>query len=69
MADRFNLGSFVEAIAYAGLEEIFATFRSDDGFARPNRYESFFPPVQAVEQTFLQIMGQVDKPQKNCTTL
>ena len=39
MADRFNLGSFVEAIAYAGLEEIFATFRSDDGFARPNSYE------------------------------
>ena len=46
MADRFNLGSFVEAVAYAGLEEIFATFRSDDGFARPNRYEVFFfPPV------------------------
>ena len=46
MADRFNLGSFVEAIAYAGLDEIFATFRSDDGYAKPHRYEVFFfPPV------------------------
>ena len=60
MADRFNLGSFVEAIAYAGLEEIFATFRSDDGFARPNRYEVFFfPPVsRSRSNIFAQIMGQ-----------
>ena len=60
MADRFNLGSFVEAIAYAGLEEIFATFRSDDGFARPNRYEVFFfPPVsRSRTNIFAQIMGQ-----------
>ena len=40
MSDRFNLGSFVEAVAYAGLDEIFATFRSDDGFAKPHRYEA-----------------------------
>ena len=60
MADRFNLGSFVEAIAYAGLEEIFATFRSDDGFARPNRYEVFFFPPVSRSQTniFAQIMGE-----------
>ena len=60
MADRFNLGSFVEAVAYAGLDEIFATFRSDDGFARPNRYEVFFfPPVsRSRTNIFAQIMGQ-----------
>ena len=43
--DRFNLGSFVEATAYAVLDEIFAEFRSDDGLARPSRYEiQLFPP-------------------------
>ena len=46
MADRFNLGSFVEATAFAALDEVFATFHSDDGFARPSRYEAyFFPPI------------------------
>ena len=46
MADSWNLGSFVEATAYAGLNEIFAEFRGDDGFARPSRYEVFFfPPI------------------------
>ena len=60
MADRFNLGSFVEAVAYAGLDEIFATFRSDDGFARPSRYEVFFFPPVSRSQTniFAQIMGE-----------
>ena len=60
MADRFNLGSFVEAVAYAGLDEIFATFRSDDGFAKPHRYEVFFfPPVSSSRTNiFAQIMGQ-----------
>jgi hypothetical protein len=46
MSDRFNLGSFVEATAFAALDEVFATFHSDDGFARPSRYEAyFFPPI------------------------
>lgn len=60
MADRFNLGSFVEAAAYAGLDEIFATFRSDDGFARPSRYEAFFFPPVSRSQTniFAQLMGE-----------
>ena len=59
MSDRFNLGSFVEAVAYAGLDEIFATFRSDDGFAKPHRYEVFFfPPVSSSRTNiFAQIMG------------
>ena len=60
MADRFNLGSFVEAAAYAGLDEIFAEFRSDDGFARPSRYEVFFFPPVSRSQTniFAQLMGE-----------
>ena len=46
MADKWGLGSFVEAAAFAGLNEVFATFRGDDGFAKPCRYEAyFFPPV------------------------
>ncbi len=60
MADRFNLGSFIESAAYAALDEIFAEFRSDDGFARPSRYEVFFFPPVSRSQTniFAQIMGQ-----------
>ena len=60
MADRFNLGSFLEGTAFAVLDEIFAEFRSDDGFARPNRYEVFFFPPVSRSQTniFAQIMGQ-----------
>ena len=59
MADRFNLGSFVEATAFAALDEVFATFRSDDGFARPSRYEVFFFPPIGKSQTnpFAQIIG------------
>ena len=46
MSDRFNLGSFVEATAFAALDEVFATFHSEDGYARPSRYEAyFFPPI------------------------
>ncbi len=60
MADRFNLGSFLEGTAFAVLDEIFAEFRSDDGFARPSRYEVFFFPPVSRSQTniFAQIMGQ-----------
>ena len=60
MSDRFNLGSFIESAAYAALDEIFAEFRSDDGFARPTRYEVFFFPPVSRSQTniFAQVMGQ-----------
>ena len=60
MSDRFNLGSLVESAAYAALDEIFAEFRSDDGFARPTRYEVFFFPPVSRSQTniFAQVMGQ-----------
>jgi len=60
MSDRFNLGSFIESAAYAALDEIFAEVRSDDGFARPSRYEVFFFPPVSRSQTniFAQVMGQ-----------
>ena len=60
MSDRFNLGSLVESASYAALDEIFAEFRSDDGFASPTRYEVFFFPPVSRSQTniFAQVMGQ-----------
>ena len=60
MAGRWGLGSFVEAAAYAGLDEVFANFRSDDGFARPSRYEVFFFPPVSKSRTniFAQLMGE-----------
>ena len=59
MADRFNLGSFVEATAFAALDEVFATYRSPDGFARQSRYEAyFFPPIgRSQTNPFAQIIG------------
>ena len=60
MAGRFNLGSFLEGTAFGVLNEVFAEFRSDDGFARPNRYEVFFFPPVSRSQTniFAKIMGE-----------
>ena len=60
MADRFNLGSFVEATAFAALDEVFATFHSEDGYARPSRYEAyFFPPISKSQTNVAaQMMGE-----------
>ena len=60
MADNWNLGSFVEATAFASLNEVFATFRGKDGFARPSRYEAyFFPPIsKSRTNIFAQMMGE-----------
>ena len=60
MADRFNLGSFVEATAFAALDEVFATFHSEDGYARPSRYEAyFFPPISRSQTNVAaQMMGE-----------
>ena len=60
MADRFNLGSFVEATAFAALDEFFATFHSEDGYARPSRYEAyFFPPISKSQTNVAaQMMGE-----------
>ena len=61
MADNWNLGSFVEATAFAGLNEVFATFRGDDGFARPSRYEVFFfPPIgKGRSNVMYKLMGEM----------
>ena len=60
MAGKWGLGSFLEATAYAGLDEVFAEFRSADGFARPSRYEAYFyPPVGRSQiNPFAQMMGE-----------
>ena len=60
MADRFNLGSFVEATAFAALDEVFATFHREDGYARPSRYEAyFFPPISKSQTNVAaQMMGE-----------
>tara|TARA_B100000749_G_C18413415_1_gene460127 strand:+ start:566 stop:1285 length:720 start_codon:yes stop_codon:yes gene_type:complete len=60
MAGKWNLGSFVEATAYAVLDEIFAEFRSGDGFARPSRYEIMLQPPMAKKtgNIFQQLMGE-----------
>ena len=60
MSDRFNLGSFVEATAFAALDEVFATFHSEDGYARPSRYEAyFFPPISKSQTNVAaQMMGE-----------
>ena len=39
-----NLGSFTEGATYAVLNDVFAEFRSDKGFARPSRYEVLLIP-------------------------
>ena len=41
----FNLGKMIEGPSYAILNEILGEFRTNDGFARPSRYEVIlFPP-------------------------
>ena len=64
----FNLGKMVEGPSYAILNEILGEFRTNDGFARPSRYEILLlPPTGArgtasdggdVTNIFTQIMGQ-----------
>tara|TARA_B100000401_G_C52716972_1_gene676691 strand:+ start:99 stop:824 length:726 start_codon:yes stop_codon:yes gene_type:complete len=40
----FNLGSFLEGPSYAVLNEIFAQFRGDEGYARPTRFDVLLLP-------------------------
>ena len=64
----FNLGKMVEGPSYAILNEILGEFRTNDGFARPSRYEILLlPPTGArgtasnggdVTNIFTKIMGQ-----------
>ena len=42
---KFNCGGLVDTLAYGTLDEILGMGRSDNGIARPNRYEvTLFPP-------------------------
>mgnify|MGYP000368451191 FL=1 len=42
---KFNFGGLVDAVAYGALDEILGMGRSNDGIARPNKYEvTLFPP-------------------------
>ena len=34
---QFNVSGFLDSVAYGILDEVFAEFRSNDGFARPSR--------------------------------
>ena len=43
---KFNLGRLLEGSAYGVMNEILAEFRSDDGFAKPSRYEVVLLPPQ-----------------------
>ena len=51
----FNVSGFLDSVAYGILDEVFAEFRSDDGFARPSRYEILLePPFQKNDTNFWQ---------------
>ena len=42
---KFNFGGLVDAVAYGALDEILGMGRSDDGIAKPSRYEvTIYPP-------------------------
>ena len=42
---KFNFGGLVDAVAYGALDEILGMGRSNDGIAKPSRYEvTLFPP-------------------------
>ena len=52
---QFNVSGFLDSVAYGILDEVFAEFRSDDGFARPSRYEILLePPFQKNDTNFWQ---------------
>ena len=60
-----NLGSFTEGATYAVLNEVFAEFRSDKGFARPSRYEVLLIPPNtrssgsSIANIFQQVVGEM----------
>ena len=60
-----NLGSFTEGASYAVLNEVFAEFRSDKGFARPSRYEVLLIPPgtrssgSSIANIFQQVVGEM----------
>ena len=71
----FNLGRFLEGGAYAILNEAIAELHSDDGMARPNRYEVLLTPPKGAETIMSQIMreftndGTVRKTGLRCSSI
>ena len=71
----FNLGRFLEGGAYAILNEAIAELHSDDGMARPNRYEVLLTPRKGAETIMSQIMreftndGTVRKTGLRCSSI
>ena len=71
----FNLGRFLEGGAYAILNEAIAELHSDDGMARPNRYEVLLRPPKGAETIMSQIMreftndGTVRKTGLRCSSI
>ena len=55
----FNVSGFLDSVAFSVIDEIFAEFRSDDGFARPSRYEIVLEPPSLKNDTnfWQRIMG------------
>ena len=64
-----NLGKMLEGPAYGILNEILAEFRSDDGFARPTRFEIMIhpptgfagKPAGELSNIFTSVMGENNK--------
>ena len=63
---KFNFGGLVDAVAYGALDEILGMGRSNDGIAKPNRYEvTLFPPSGQQgsrgqsSNIFSKIMGEI----------
>ena len=63
---KFNFGGLVDAVAYGALDEILGMGRSNDGIAKPSRYEvTLFPPSGQQgsrgqsSNIFSKIMGEV----------
>ena len=63
---KFNFGGLVDAVAYGALDEILGMGRSDDGIAKPSRYEvTLFPPSGQQgsrgqsNNIFSKIMGEI----------
>ena len=63
---KFNFGGLVDAVAYGALDEILGMGRSDNGIAKPSRYEvTLFPPSGQQgsrgqsNNIFSKIMGEI----------
>jgi len=63
---KFNFGGLVDAVAYGALDEILGMGRSNDGIAKPSRYEVTLFPLSGQQGSrgqssniFSKIMGEI----------